>query len=104
MNTLTIKMEIPNAEDVNITSDELSVDLSDGRSISIPLAWYPRLLHATDEERKHWRLIGKGKGIHWDDINEDISIEGLLAGRASNESQSSLQKWLEQRQVQESGK
>ena len=102
MSTLTIKMEIPYAEDVKITSDELNVDLSDGRSVSVPLAWFPRLVHSTDEERNHWRLIGKGSGIHWEDVDEDISIEGLLVGRPSSESQSSLQKWLEQRQAQRS--
>lgn len=104
MSTLIIKMEIPYAEEVKVTSDELNVDLSDGRSISVPLAWFPRLFHSTEEERQHWRMIGKGEGIHWEDIDEDISIEGLLAGRASNESQPSLQKWLRQRQAQQSDK
>ncbi len=104
MSTLIIKMEIPYAEEVKVTSDELNVDLSDGRSISVPLAWFPRLFHSTEEERQHWRMIGKGEGIHWEDIDEDISIAGLLAGRASNENQSSLQKWLKQRQAQQSDK
>ena len=85
------------AEDVTITSDALVVELSDGRSISVPLAWYPRLLHDTPEERSQWRLIGGGTGIHWPDLDEDISVENLLAGRASGESQRSLKQWLEQR-------
>lgn len=85
------------AEDVTITDDALAVELSDGRSISAPLAWYPRLVHGTLEERSHWRLIGGGVGIHWPDLDEDISVENLLAGRASGESQRSLKRWLEQR-------
>ena len=82
------------AEKVKVTEDTLSVDLSDGRTISVPLAWFPRLLHSTPEERNHWRLIGKGHGIHWEDIDEDISVEGLLAGKPSGESQTSFKKWL----------
>lgn len=91
------KIGVPNAENVTITEDTLSVDLSDGRTISVPLAWFPRLLHSTPEERNNWRLIGKGHGIHWEDIDEDISIEGLLAGRPSGESQFSFKKWLDKR-------
>jgi hypothetical protein len=82
------------AESVKITDDTLCVDLSDGRSICAPLAWYPRLMHAAKSERKNWRLIGHGAGIHWEDIDEDISVEGLLAGRPSGESQVSLARWL----------
>src|SRR5574337_2045445 len=88
------KIEVPNAENVTITEDTLSVDLSDGRTIAVPLAWFPRLLHATKEERNNWRLIGKGHGIHWEAIDEDISVEGLLAGRPSGESQLSSSRWL----------
>ena len=97
MNTLAVELQIPNAQSVTITEDTLSVDLSDGRSISVPLAWFPRLLHSTEEERNNWRLVGNGQGIHWEDIDEDISIEGLLAGKPSGESQLSLKKWLDQR-------
>lgn len=92
-----VELLVPNAEKVNITKDTLTVDLTDGRTISAPLAWFPRLVHATIQERKHWRLIGKGQGIHWQDIDEDISVEGLLAGRRSGESQASFKKWLERR-------
>ena len=91
------EMKIPNAERVTVTEDTLSVDLSDGRTISIPLAWFPRLLQSTPKERNNWRLIGRGRGIHWEDIDEDISVEGLLAGRPSGESQSSFKKWLDRR-------
>jgi hypothetical protein len=90
-------MEIPNAAEVEVTDDELRVALSDGRSISVPLAWYPRLVHATVAERNNFRLIGQGQGIHWDDLDEDISVEGLLAGRPSGESQTSLKAWLARR-------
>ena len=79
---------------VVITSGSLTVDLNDGRSISVPLAWYPRLLHGTTEERNNGRLLGKAEGIHWPDLDEDISIENLLRGNPSGESQASLEKWL----------
>jgi hypothetical protein len=94
MSILAVEMDIPYAENVTVTEDTLAVDLSDGRTISAPLAWYPRLLHGTPDERKSWRLIGKGHGIHWDGIDEDISVEGLLTGRPSGESQESFKKWL----------
>lgn len=97
MTTSAVEMAVPNAERILMTEDTLSVDLSDGRTISVPLAWFPRLLHATPAEKKNWRLIGKGQGVHWEDIDEDISVEGLLAGRRSGESQNSFKKWLEQR-------
>ena len=99
MRISTVKIEVPRAEAVKVTGDTLSVDLSDGRTISVPLAWFPRLLHASPGERKNWRLIGKGQGIHWVDVDEDVSVEGLLAGRPSGESQSSLRKWLAARKA-----
>ena len=102
MTTLAVEIEIPDAKDVTVTDDTLSVDLSDGRTISVPIAWYPRLSHAKPEERENWRLIGGGHGIHWEDIDEDISIEGLLAGKPSGESQESLKKWLEKRESRKS--
>lgn len=98
MSILAVEIEIPAAEDVKVTEDTLSVNLSDGRTIAVPLEWFPRLLHATAKERNNWRLIGKGQGIHWEDIDEDISVEGLIAGRPSGESQISFRKWLKQRQ------
>jgi hypothetical protein len=97
MNTLAVENRIPEALDVLLTDDTLSVDLSDGRSISVPIAWFPRLFHSTEQERNNWRLIGRGQGIHWEDIDEDISIEGLIAGRPSGESQESFKKWLAKR-------
>ena len=97
MNTLAVEIRIPEALNVSLTDDTLSVDLNDGRSISVPIAWFPRLLHSTEKERNNWRLIGRGQEIHWEDIDEDISIEGLLAGKPSGESQESLKKWLAKR-------
>jgi hypothetical protein len=103
MNILAVEIEIPYAVDVHSTEDTLVVDLSDGRTISVPLGWYPRLEHASPEERSNWRFIGKGQGIHWEDVDEDISVEGLLAGKPSGESQASLKKWLQSRMSRPSG-
>jgi hypothetical protein len=75
----------PLAYDVQITEDELIVSLADGRRVAVPLVWFPRLLHASRDARSHWRLIGDGEGIHWPDVDEDISVEGLLAGVPSVE-------------------
>lgn len=97
MSISVVQIEIPNALRVTITEDTLSVDLSDGRTISVPLTWFPRLVHATTKERNNWRLIGGGQGIHWEDVDEDISVEGLLAGKPSGESQASFKKWLSRR-------
>ena len=91
------ELALPTAEHVTVSDDTLSVELSDGRTISAPLAWYPRLLYGSAGERRKWRLIGRGQGIHWEDLDEDISVEGLLAGRASGESQASFKKWLDSR-------
>ena len=66
--------------DVNVTDDTLTVRLMDGRTISVPLVWYPRLSNATPEQRNNWQVIGGGYGIHWEDIDEDLSTEGLLRG------------------------
>lgn len=94
MSTLTLEAM---ALSVTITDDALVIDLSDGRTISAPLAWYPRLLQGTREERANWRFIGDRTGIHWPDLDEDISIENLLIGKHSGESQSSFLRWLEKR-------
>ncbi len=82
---------------VQVTGDSLSVELSDGRTIGVPLAWYPRLSHGTPNERQSWRLIGAGSGIHWPSLDEDISVANLLEGQPSSESQASLKKWLSAR-------
>jgi hypothetical protein len=97
MSTSASEFSIPVATNVTVTEAALSVDLSDGRTMTVPLSWYPRLDHATPVERAKWELIGDGHGIHWPDIDEDISVQGLLAGKPSNESQASLRRWLDSR-------
>jgi hypothetical protein len=82
------------ASEVAIDDETLSVELSDGRLIAAPLAWYPRLVNATAKERKSWRPIGGGSGIHWPELDEDISVANLLAGEPSSESQASFERWL----------
>jgi hypothetical protein len=90
----------PVAVNVAVTDDDLIVDLADGRSIRVPLAWYPRLFHAAVSERAHWRLLGDGYAIEWPDLDEHVGVEGLLAGRCSGESSQSLKRWLAARPVQ----
>ena len=97
MTTLAIELRMVSAQNVQITDDALIVDLSDGRTVSVPLAWFPRLLHGTLEERNKWRIIGEREGIHWPDLDEDISVENLILGKPSGESQKSYKKWLEVR-------
>ena len=94
MTTSRVEREVPDAVRVETTDEALTVELSDGRAIVVPLPWYPRLVHATPQERGNWRLIGRGQGIHWPDLDEDISVEDLLAGRRSGESQASFKRWL----------
>src|SRR6266699_1277421 len=94
MSTLKVELTEARAQQVKVTADTLAVDLTDGRTISVPLAWFPRLFHASADERRTWRFIGHGEGIHWPALDEDISVEGLLRGQRSGESQASLEKWL----------
>lgn len=97
MSISAVEIVVPNVETVTVTEDTLSVNLSDGRTIAVPLAWFPRLVHASQKERNNWRLIARGHGIHWEDVDEDVSVEGLLAGRPSGESQASFKRWLTNR-------
>ena len=85
---------VPIATSVGLSADALTAHLVDGRTISVPLEWYPRLLHGTPAERDHWLLQANGRHVHWPDLDEDLSVDGLLAGRASGESDVSFQKWL----------
>ena len=101
MNFSTIEVSVPDAESVRLDEDTLTAELSDGRTISVPLVWYPRLARANVTERNNWCLTGGGQGIHWPDLDEDISVESLLAGRTSGESQASLKRWTESRQAGE---
>src|SRR5260221_8422686 len=87
------------AQRVTASNEALIVDLADARTITVPLAWFPRLEHGTPAERANWRLIGRGVGIHWPELDEDISAESLLAGRRSAETQESLRRWLLQRKT-----
>lgn len=88
---------VPRAIRVTVTDDTLSVDLEDGRTISVPIGWYPRLAYGTPKERSNFELSGAGRGIHWPDLDEDIGIEGLLLGKKSSESQESFARWLAKR-------
>ena len=92
-------LEEVRAVNVVVTDDTLTVDLDDSRTISVPIGWYPRLAHATPQERNRWRLVGKGAGIHWSDLDEDIGVEGLLLGKPSSEGPESFQRWLSARQA-----
>ncbi len=97
MSSSTVETREALATRVVVSEDTLSVELVDGRTIAAPLAWYPRLAHATPAERDSWRLIGGGRGIHWPAVDEDISVANLLAGQPSAESQRSFKKWLASR-------
>ncbi len=97
MSSSTVESTSPTAVQVRVTEDLLIGELSDGRTISVPIAWYPRLSHGSAEERTHWQLTGGGRGIHWPDLDEDISVENLLTGKSSGESQTSFKKWLSTR-------
>jgi len=97
MSSSAIEMHMTVVQHVTVTEDSLVIDLVDGQTVSVPLAWYPRLLHGQPEERNHWRMIGQGEGIHWPDLDEDISVENILFGQPSGESQRSLGRWLEAR-------
>ena len=87
---------------VTITDDTLAVDLEDGRTIAVPIGWFPRLACGTPPERANFQISGAGYGIHWPDLDEDIGIEGLILGKKSTESQASLERWLQRRQSRSS--
>jgi len=97
MTSAVITLTLPRIVSVAITDDTLSVDLEDGRTISGPIGWYPRLAHETLEERAHFEVSSAGYGIHWPDLDEDIGIEGLLLGKRSTESPTSFERWLQRR-------
>jgi hypothetical protein len=97
MSSSTIETSKVLARGVTVTDDALMVELSDGRTIAVPLAWYPRLAHGTTKEQSSWRLIAGARGIHWPELDEDISVDNHLLGQPSGESQSSFQRWLAKR-------
>lgn len=92
-----VTLPLARAISVSVSDDTLSVDLEDGRTISVPIGWYPRLAHGTQAERAKFQITGAGYGIHWPDLDEDIGVEGLLLGRKSTESPASFERWLKRR-------
>ena len=100
MSTLVTERDVF-AESITFSDESLTVYLDDGRALSVPLAWYPRLFHGTPQEREKFEIIGDGEGIHWPLLDEDISVEGMLAGRRSAETDASLSRWLEKRRPSE---
>ncbi len=99
MATSTVSVDMPDAVAIAVTEDTLSVQVSDGRTISAPLAWYPRLVHATPEERDNWEIHAGGQHLHWPDLDEDLSVEMLLTGQRSGESRRSFKRWLKAKQA-----
>ena len=97
MTTLVIEAQAARAQDVRIDDESLTVDLADGRTIIVPPGWYPRLWHGTSSQRQHFELLNDGEYIHWIDLDEDLTVVGLLAGHPSRERPGSLKKWLEAR-------
>ncbi len=96
MTTLVLEQD-PIAAKVSVTADQLVIELVDGRSLSVPLSWYPRLLHGSEKERQNWQMLGDGYPIEWPDLDEHIGVEGLLAGRRCGESATSIERWLASR-------
>jgi len=97
MSSSTVDVQVF-ATNVRVDDERITVELSDGRSVSAPITWYPRLAHGTVAERNAWRFIADGRGIHWSELDEDVSVENLLAGKPSGESQAVFKRWLESRQ------
>ncbi len=94
-----VTFTLPRALSVTVTDDTLAVDLEDGRTIAVPIGWYPRLAHGTPAERTHVQISGAGYGMHWPALDEDIGIEGLLVGKQSTESAASFERWLQRRKA-----
>jgi hypothetical protein len=99
MGSSTAEARVASAVRARILNEAVIVDLRDGRTVTAPLSWYPRLLHGTARERRNWRSIGGGVGIHWPDLDEDLSVEGMLAGKPSAESPAAVEKWLGSRKA-----
>ena len=97
MSTSTLEIEAATAKNVRVTREALIVELHDGRTVSVPVVWYPRLATGSMKERQQWELIGPGIGIHWPALDEDISVDGLLRGLSSGESPESFKRWLASR-------
>ncbi|WP_322815089.1 DUF2442 domain-containing protein [Chloroflexus sp.] len=95
--SVVVTLVLPKVINVTVTDDTLAVDLDDGRTIAIPIGWYPRLAYGTPAERANYEISSAGYGIHWPDLDEDISVEGLLLGKKSTESRASFERWLQRR-------
>ena len=93
----SVEVTLARVLSVLVTDDTLSVDLEDGRTVSVPIGWYPRLASGTDSERNNFEISGAGYGVHWPDLDEDIGVEGLLLGKRSSESPNSFERWLNRR-------
>jgi Protein of unknown function (DUF2442) len=103
MSSSVVEIQEARAHSVKLTDEALTVDLVDGRTIIVPLVWFPRLWHGTPQERSHFEIFGDGVYIHWPDLDEDLTVAGLLGGRQSGESPQSLKKWLDSRKAKQSG-
>jgi Protein of unknown function (DUF2442) len=101
--SVTLTLSLVKIIHVTVSDDTLAVDLEDGRTIAVPIGWYPRLAYGTPAERANFQISGAGYGIHWPDLDEDIGVEGLILGKKSNESQASFEKWLRHRPANPSG-
>jgi hypothetical protein len=99
MSSLAVEVREPRGKSVQVSDEELTVDLVDGRTIMVPLGWFPRLWHGTPQERNHFEIFGDGAYIHWPDLDEDLTVAGLVAGQRSGESPQSLKKWLDSRKT-----
>ena|SRR3972149_6648041 len=97
MLSAVVTFTLPRMVQAMVTDDTLSVDLEDGRTVSVPIGWYPRLAHGTAAERANVQIAGAGFGLHWPDLDEDIGVEGLLLGKRSTESPESFERWLQKR-------
>lgn len=104
ISTVVVTLAPARAVKVSVTDDTIAVDLEDGRTIAVPIGWYPRLAHGTPEERSYFRISGAGYGIHWPDLDEDIGVEGLLLSKQSTESPISFERWLARRKQSQSRK
>jgi hypothetical protein len=103
MNTSATEIEEARAQEVRVGADSLVVELVDGRTLTVPLAWFPRLWYGSEEERARFEILGDGRYVHWPDLDEDLTIAGMLAGRRSGESADSLKRWLASREGKSGG-
>lgn len=102
MNTLVVELRAARAQSVELSEDTLVVELTDGRVVSVPLTWFPRLWYGSDEERTDFEIIGDGEYIHWPQLDEDLSVSGILTGHRSMESADSLKRWMASREAKKS--